>query len=95
MDEFNPKEAKSKYLIIFPLDKVDEEHLLKVENRIISSGYAHFDRESNYSRGVRTWLLDWKNRGETPHEIIRKLKRYQPQTYKNMRIQRIDMPSNE
>jgi hypothetical protein len=90
MDEFHATEPQSAYLIIFPLDKVDEEDLLNVENRILSSGYAYFDRDSDYSKGVRTWLLDWKNQGETPHEIIHKLKRYHYDLYKLIRVKKIE-----
>jgi hypothetical protein len=89
MDEFSSRSASSAYLIIFPLDKVKEEKILQVENQIISGGFAHFDRNSNYSEGVRTWLLDWKNDGETPQEIIQKLKKYQPEIYKLISIKRI------
>lgn len=95
MDELNPREARSAYIISFPLDVLDEEHLLEVENRILSSGYAHFDRSSDYSEGVRNWLLDWKNPGETPHEIIRKLKRYWLEAYTMIRIKKIDIKSRE
>jgi hypothetical protein len=90
MEDHVPREARSAYLVSFPLIDIDEERLLEVENRILSSGYAHFDRSSDYSEGVRTWLLDWKNPGENPQEIISKLKRYWPEAYKSIRIKKID-----
>lgn len=90
MDEHTSREARSAYIISFPLDVVDEDTLLDVENRILSSGYAHFDRTSDYSKGERTWLLDWKNPGETPQEIVSKLKRYSIEAYRQMTIKKID-----
>ena len=90
MEEHTSREARSAYIISFPLDIIDEDILLEVENRILSSGYAHFDRSSDYSKGERTWLLDWKNPGETPQEIITKLKKYSPEAYRQIKIKKID-----
>jgi hypothetical protein len=83
------KYPTSEYQIIFKFDEVDEEDLLHVENQVTSSGYAKIDPESDYSKGVRTWHLDWKNHGDNPHEIIAKLKKFSPEIYKKIIVERI------
>jgi len=90
--EYNPRNntPTSEYEIIFSLEKIDEEDLLYVENQITSSGYAKLSPESDYTRGIRTWHLDWKNHGDSPHEIIAKLKRYSPEIYKEIRVRRLN-----
>ncbi|MBD3171115.1 hypothetical protein GF326_01455 [Candidatus Bathyarchaeota archaeon] len=90
--EYNPRENNptSEYKIIFSLDKINEEDILYVENQITSSGYAKLSPESNYSEGIRTWHLDWKNHGDNPQEIIAKLKKYNPELYREIRVKRLD-----
>jgi hypothetical protein len=79
----------SEYQIIFNLDEVDEEILLNIENKIQSSGYAKLNPESNYTHKIRVWNLDWKNHGDNPQEIIAKLKKYNKEVYKKIRVEKI------
>ena len=79
----------SEYDVIFDLELVDEEDLLYIENKITSGGYAKLNPESDYTEGVRIWHLDWKNHGDTPHEIISKLKRFSPEIYRKIRVKRL------
>jgi hypothetical protein len=79
----------SEYQIIFRLDEVNEEDLLKVENQITSSGFAQLNPNSDYDQGMRTWSLDWKNPGDNPHEIIAKLKKFNPEIYRKIYVKRV------
>ena len=80
----------SEYKIIFNLKKVDEEDILYVENQITSSGYSKLNPQTDYSKGVRTWHLDWKNHGDNPQEIIAKLKKYNLEIYQSIRVIKLD-----
>jgi hypothetical protein len=80
----------SEYKVIFSLDIIDEEKILYVENQITSSGYAKLNPITDYNEGTRTWLLDWKNNGDNPQEIIRKLKKYNLDIYKKIKIERMN-----
>ena len=79
----------SEYLIVFRLNEVNEEDLLKLENQITSSGFAQLNPNSDYDEGIRTWSLDWKNSGDNPHEIIAKLKKYNPGIYRKIYVERV------
>jgi hypothetical protein len=79
----------SEYQIIFRLNEINEEDLLNVENQITSSGHAQLNPNSDYNQGIRTWHLDWKNHGDNPHEIIAKLKKYKPEIYRKILVERI------
>jgi len=91
--EYMPRghDHTSEYEIIFNLETVNEEELLYVENQITSSGYAKINASTDYGEGVRTWRLDWKNHGDNPQEIIAKLRRYNPEIYRKIRVKRLDI----
>jgi len=94
--EYMPRDHSpiSEYEIIFSLEKVDEEELLYVENQITSNGYAKISASTDYGAGFRTWRLDWKNHGDNPQEIIAKLRRYNLEIYRKIRVKRLDLNHN-